>query len=126
MATVNVTEATFDETVREGIVLIDWWASWCGPCRAFAPVYEAASRRHPDVVFGKIDTEAQPALAQTFGIRAIPTLMVLRDGVLLASEPGMVPGGALDALITKVRSLDMNEVRRILDEPLPEGAEEYA
>jgi thioredoxin 1 len=116
MATLKVTEENFDATVKQGIVVLDFWAAWCGPCRAFAPVFEAASERHPDVVFGKVDTEADPALAAAFEIRAIPTLMVLREGVLLGLFPGMMPAARLDELVRKVSEIDMDDVYRQLDE----------
>ena len=111
MATVELTTENFDEVVgADGIVLVDFWAEWCGPCRAFAPTYEAASNKNEDIVFGKVDTEAQQELAATFGIRSIPTLMIVREGVVLFSQPGALPGNALDDLIEQARNVDMTEV----------------
>jgi len=113
MATVEITKDNFKDTVsKDGIVILDWWASWCGPCRAFAPTFEQASTKHADITFGKIDTEAQPELSGAFEIRSIPTLMVFRDGILLFNQPGALPAAALEELVGKVRALDMEEVRR--------------
>jgi thioredoxin 1 len=117
VATVNLTEETFGAAVTgEGIALVDWWASWCGPCRRFAPVFEAASEQHPDIVFAKVDTEAQAGLAGAAGIMSIPTLMAFRDGVLVFSQPGALPAAALEQVIAAVRDLDMDDVRRRVDE----------
>lgn len=110
-ATVDLNEQNFDARVSTGIVLIDWWAPWCGPCRGFAPIYEQAAARHHDVVFGKVNTEQSPRLAQEFSIQAIPTLMVFKDGILIFSQPGLVPGTALDELVAQARLLDMDRVR---------------
>jgi thioredoxin 1 len=112
MATVELTAENFESTVSGGgLVLVDFWANWCPPCRMFGPVFEKASELHADAVFGKVDTEAQPELAATFRISSIPTLMIIRDNVMLYAQPGALPAAALEELITKAQELDMDEVR---------------
>src|SRR3984957_19166082 len=112
MATVELTAENFNSTVTgNGLVLVDFWAEWSPPCRMFGPVFEKASEQHPDAVFGKVDTEAQPEVAATFNITSIPTLMIIRDNIVLFAQPGALPEKALEELITKAEALDMDEVR---------------
>lgn len=122
MATVNVTEATFASTIAANpIVFVDFWAAWCGPCRTFSPVFEAVSAKHPDIVFAKIDTESEQGLAQAAGISSIPTLMAIRDGIVVFSQAGALPEPNLANLVQAVRDVDMDELRATLAAGEPQG-----
>lgn len=124
MSTVTLTTDNIDETISaEGITLVDWWAEWCGPCKQFGPVFEAASEKHPDITFGKIDTEDQRELAAGAQISSIPTLMAFRDGILVFSQPGALPASGLEQIITAVKGLDMDDVRRQVAEQDAAGTE---
>lgn len=123
MAITELTESTFADVLAENeIVFVDWWAEWCGPCRAFAPVFAQVAEQHPDLVFAKVDTEANPALSSSAGIRSIPTLMVFREQVLLLSQSGALPAAALEDLVKQVRALDMEEVRKAMAEHAGTGS----
>ena len=113
MSTVDLTQENFEDVIQKNpLVLIDFWAPWCGPCRAFAPIYEAASAQHPDVIFAKVNTEEQQALGAMFQIRSIPTLMLFREQIILFTQPGSLPGPALDDILAKAKALDMEMVRK--------------
>ncbi|MFT4866090.1 MAG: thioredoxin 1 [Ilumatobacter sp.] len=122
MTTIELTSDQFEETVTaDGIVLVDFWAEWCGPCKSFGPVFEAASEKDPEITFAKIDTEAEQEIAGALEIRSIPTLMIFRDGIQIFSQPGALPGHALDDLIVQVKALDMDEIRAEIAKEATDG-----
>src|ERR1051326_6166432 len=112
MATKNLDTKTFEENAGKGIALIDFWAEWCGPCHKFSPIFESVSSKHEDITFGKVDIDSEPAVAAQFNVQSIPTLMIVRDGVILFQQPGVLPASALEELIEQARAVDMDEVRK--------------